>query len=186
MTIKDVLVPKLIFPSREIVGFAQWQYPLTLSPEAESEKKHLDATREERVPLPEKANAALIKDFFGLLDVKRNHYTDQTKDYRKISHGQQVLCSLITRPQVLSLLGVAPAHQGKGAGSALIKRGLDDADANNARAYVEASPYGLPVYKKRGWKEIDRVIMDMSKYGGQGLAAEVLMMREPGGVIAAE
>ena len=70
--------------------------------------------------------------------------------------------------------------QGKGIGSMLIRRGLDDADKDNAKTYIEASPAGLPLYVKLGWQEIDRVIVDVDKIDGKGKATEVCLMREPG------
>lgn len=63
----------------------------------------------------------------------------------------------------------------------LIREGLAAADHDNARSYIEASPAGLGLYKRHGWKEVDRIQIDMTPHGGPGMATEVCLIREPGG-----
>ena len=43
----------------------------------------------------------------------------------------------------------------------LLKPGLADADKAGAQVYIEASPAGLPVYLKYGWKPVDEIQIDM-------------------------
>lgn len=63
----------------------------------------------------------------------------------------------------------------------LIRPGLEAADKAGARAYIEASPSGLPLYVRHGWeKEVDELTIDMTPYGGQGIAHNPCLMREPG------
>lgn len=63
----------------------------------------------------------------------------------------------------------------------LIGEGLADADRNNARTYIEASPAGYDLYLRHGWKQVDEIVIDVGKYGGHGVATEKLLLREPGG-----
>ena len=63
----------------------------------------------------------------------------------------------------------------------LIADGLADADRDNARTYIEASPAGFQLYLRHGWKQVDAIVIDTAKYGGRGVATEKLLLREPGG-----
>lgn len=36
---------------------------------------------------------------------------------------------------------------------------------------------GLPLYKRHGWEEVDEILVDMRKYGGEEVASEVLLVR---------
>ena len=83
-------------------------------------------------------------------------------------------------PIVVRFLAVHPDHQGKGLASKLLKAGLEDADRAQAQTYIEASPAGLPVYLKYGWKIIDEMTVDMTPYGGHGIESQPFLMREPG------
>lgn len=53
----------------------------------------------------------------------------------------------------LSMLGVDPACQGRGYGSALLKAGLARADADGLPAYLESSnPRNVPLYERFGFE----------------------------------
>ena len=48
----------------------------------------------------------------------------------------------------LPMIGVDPAHQGRGYGSALLRHGLEQCDKDHVAAYLESSnPANLPLYK---------------------------------------
>ncbi len=66
----------------------------------------------------------------------------------------------------------------------LIREGLSAADRDKARTYIEASPKGLGLYQKFGWKQIDDIVIDMRPHGGTGMASEKCLMREPGAGLA--
>jgi ribosomal protein S18 acetylase RimI-like enzyme len=58
----------------------------------------------------------------------------------------------------LPLIGVDPAHQGKGLGSALLKHALARCDAEGRAAYLESSNIkNVPLYERHGF-EVLRVI----------------------------
>jgi len=53
----------------------------------------------------------------------------------------------------LQFLGVEPARQGQGLGSALIRPMLERADANGSRCYLETfQPRNVPLYKRHGFE----------------------------------
>lgn len=142
---------------RRIAACAKWVYPYTLTAEQKAEKEKLDLTRS----YPEGTNVELYNHFFGIIDAKREKYCDDGKDY------------------FLHVLIVSPHYQRRGLGTMLIEEGLRNADRDNAGAYVEASWKGLELYKRYGWEQIDRIELDMTPHGGDGIAIEELLIREP-------
>ena len=58
----------------------------------------------------------------------------------------------------LSLIGVDPAHQGKGHGAALLNHALRQCDRDGALAYLESSnPRNIPLYERHGFKAIGEI-----------------------------
>jgi GNAT superfamily N-acetyltransferase len=58
----------------------------------------------------------------------------------------------------LPLIGVDPAHQGKGIGSALLRHNLNVCDGQNVSVYLEAtSPRNLPLYERHGFEVIGSI-----------------------------
>jgi ribosomal protein S18 acetylase RimI-like enzyme len=57
----------------------------------------------------------------------------------------------------LEIVAADPKYQGKGAGSQLMRWGLEQADAQGAEAYLEASPEAVPLYRKLGFEEADKI-----------------------------
>lgn len=53
----------------------------------------------------------------------------------------------------LEILATDPKHQGRGAGSMLMRIGTQNADQDGKEAYLEASPEGVSLYKKFGFEE---------------------------------
>ena len=80
---------------------------------------------------------------------------------------------------VLDLLATLPGHQGRGFGSAILKWGMQKADASQSRIFLEATPKGVPVYLKYGWKILEEVTIDFTPFGNTGSETFYLMMRDP-------
>lgn len=77
------------------------------------------------------------------------------------------------------LLQTDPAYQRKGLGKLLLKHGLDLADSEGRKAYIEASEDGHPVYLKLGFRDVDLVKVDLSKWGGKEPGITWVMVRDP-------
>jgi ribosomal protein S18 acetylase RimI-like enzyme len=58
----------------------------------------------------------------------------------------------------LPLIGVDPAHQGNGYGSALMQHALLPCDRDNRPAYLESSsPRNVPLYQRHGFEVLDTI-----------------------------
>ncbi|KAJ5394012.1 uncharacterized protein N7487_011653 [Penicillium crustosum] len=66
----------------------------------------------------------------------------------------------------LKELYVLPNYQRQGLGGLLVEFGVYEADTLGLPAYTEASPEGLGLYLKHGFKEVDRVTVDLEQWGG--------------------
>lgn len=66
----------------------------------------------------------------------------------------------------LKELYVLPNYQRQGLGGLLVAFGVHEADKLGLPAYTEASPEGLGLYLKHGFKEVDRVTVDLEQWGG--------------------
>ena len=60
----------------------------------------------------------------------------------------------------------------------LIKAGLETASRRKSKVYIVASPMGLPLYVRHGWKRVDTIIVDMKKYGGSNVVVEEFLLRD--------
>ena len=58
----------------------------------------------------------------------------------------------------LPLIGVDPAHQGKGIGAALLRHVLNACDSQKVLAYLEAtSPQNVPLYERHGFEALGSI-----------------------------
>ncbi|KAJ6008135.1 hypothetical protein N7540_012111 [Penicillium herquei] len=94
-------------------------------------------------------------------------------------YGQARKKYLDERDIVLDFLATLPSHRGKGLGSALLEWGIEKADALQARIYLEATPEGVALYTRYGWKPIEDFKLDLKLYGVEGEDIFSVMIREP-------
>ena len=76
---------------------------------------------------------------------------------------------------MLDYLAVHPESKGKGIATALVKSGMRKAEEMGIPICMLAFKAGKGVYEKLGFKVIDSVIQDDSKWGGPGEYAVYLM-----------
>ena len=61
-------------------------------------------------------------------------------------------------PWHLPLIGVEPAHWGKGIGSALLRHALHACESQKVLAYLEAtSPQNVPLYERHGFEALGSI-----------------------------
>jgi len=113
-------------------------------------------------PWPKGADVSLAKHFFGEL-FARQHRIMGGKEY-----------------WYLECIATVPEWQGKGAAGKLIRWGLQKADEGSLEAYLEASPDGKPIYEHFGFKEEERLVVDLEgkdSVNGEREFVEVMMVR---------
>ncbi|KAK4129147.1 N-acetyltransferase-like protein [Parathielavia appendiculata] len=118
----------------EIVAFARWLLQREPRTEAGWKAKEFNATTE---TWGEGCDVAVVNAFIG----------EMTRIQRDHAQGEAAL--------YLSLLACSPTRQRLGAGSALLKWGVDLADSLGLPSRVEASPAGYRLYKKFGYEDVD-------------------------------
>ncbi|KAJ4296754.1 hypothetical protein N0V90_006802 [Kalmusia sp. IMI 367209] len=80
----------------------------------------------------------------------------------------------------LDNLATHPEHQRRGAGRILLDWGVRKANEEGWRTYLDATPAGLKVYERIGFKLVKEVTFDRGKWGGEGEDWWGCMVKEPG------
>jgi GNAT superfamily N-acetyltransferase len=94
-----------------------------------------------------------------------------------LAFSEPFCCSFFI--QVYYMLATDPEFGRRGLGSMLLKHVTALADADGKRVYLEATDAGRPLYCKLGCEDIDQITLDLTKWGGEGLAYNWVMMRQP-------
>ncbi|CAG8305065.1 unnamed protein product [Penicillium salamii] len=145
----------------ELVTYSRWQLPASFgqSQVPLSDQGVLSA-KDPVAFAPQPMNNKAFDAFKQILEEGRKRYT--TED-----------------DIVLDLLATLPDYQGQGYGTAMLKWGIEKADAAKSRIYLEATPEGVPVYLKYGWRHLEEVTMSYVDHGGVGEESFYLMIRDP-------
>ncbi|KAJ4423844.1 hypothetical protein N0V82_001428 [Gnomoniopsis sp. IMI 355080] len=72
-----------------------------------------------------------------------------------------------------------PKHQGRGAGTLLLRRCVEDAAKNRLPIYLNASPMGHGMYLKHQFRDVETMVTDFSKWGAKDLQYVFAMIKEP-------
>ncbi|KAK3298101.1 putative GNAT family acetyltransferase [Chaetomium fimeti] len=85
------------------------------------------------------------------------------------------------RPYIYThVIGVAPEHQGKKAGAAIVSFGIDLCNRTGLPMYFEASPTSVNMYEKFGYERLDETIVHKAELLGTEKDVVVpLMVRMP-------
>ncbi|KAI9704370.1 MAG: hypothetical protein M1836_007233 [Candelina mexicana] len=151
----------------KIVGFARWHC-------FERERSEDEWMKEEKREWPPEVNLGAVQEFFGELEAKRRGIMGGKRHYLSVAKGKADDVRT-----VLGVLVVHPAYQRRGAGAKLLEWGLERADTLGIPSYLEASKAGYGLYQKHGYEEVDEVVTDMGKWGGEGVYRHICMIRQP-------
>lgn len=99
-------------------------------------------------------------------------YLRQTIMFNPISCREADLVELV-------LLRTLPEYQRRGAGRMLVQWGCDFADANDLPILLEATPYGVNLYEKCGFRTVAEAHHDLSAFGGPDRYTHRMMFRRP-------
>lgn len=79
----------------------------------------------------------------------------------------------------LNILITHPSHRHRGAGSMLVKWGIDEADQRGIISVLQASEMGLGCYLKQGFEVVKEVFMDLKPFGVDEVEVRRNMIRRP-------
>ncbi|ORY66108.1 acyl-CoA N-acyltransferase [Pseudomassariella vexata] len=77
-----------------------------------------------------------------------------------------------TRCMYIGGITIDPVYQGKGVGSQLIRWGIEQADRNGVFCWVHSSEAGWRMFEKLGFKEVDRLTVDLDAWAVRTPRAE--------------
>ncbi|KAI4221595.1 MAG: hypothetical protein LQ349_007805 [Xanthoria aureola] len=101
------------------------------------------------------------------------HFLDVVQPLRKIHQTRKTI--------VLSDLSVLEGHRHQGAGRLLVKTLIDFADKEGLPCYLESTPKGYNMYKQLGFRDVDKLEMDLGQWKkGLDVYKLALMYRDAG------
>lgn len=139
----------------EVVAYAKWEIYPQGRPDLENLKKPMRQADKE-------------VDQFGLLrEAAHDYFCSRNGEMGKLPHI------------LLALLVTSSQHRQRGAGSLLVRWGIQMSDETRLPCYLQASEQGRRLYAHHGFKDIDTVEFNLSDYGLEGVEIMTEMLREP-------
>lgn len=138
-----------------VVGFAKWSCPRPEGTPAPAPRTEEQVMGRE---WPPGADLELARAFLWGMEKKRREVMGDRRFW------------------FLHILVVRPEYQGRGAGRLMIRWGIDRADAEGLPCYVDSTPVAKAVYKRYGFEEVDRLVIEKADHGGEDLV-ETMMVR---------
>ncbi|KAF1995860.1 hypothetical protein P154DRAFT_525963 [Amniculicola lignicola CBS 123094] len=78
---------------------------------------------------------------------------------------------------MLNSLATHPDHERRGAGSMIVKWGVEKADELNIETYLNSSKIARPLYERHGFVLVEGVEFDRTVWGGEGIDWHGCMVR---------
>ncbi|KAL6716941.1 hypothetical protein ACLMJK_004853 [Lecanora helva] len=161
----------------QIVAFAKW----IIYPEEQGKLVRSNGTSAEdgevkpasvwgnvKTPsIPEGVNEKALGAWNGIITKTRTKIMQNRKHTCDSEDGCSMDCyfaSVARALWVLDIIHTHPSHQGRGAAAQLLKWGTDLADEMRIPCYVESSPLGYPLFKRKGFEKVTEMEIDLSKY----------------------
>ncbi|KAK0128243.1 hypothetical protein ONS95_000220 [Cadophora gregata] len=141
---------KATLPSGRIVGFAKWNFFSTNGPQNPFPTE-----------FPPAGNPEFGKWLFG--------------EFARVMNEKMLGKKYV----YMHVLVVDPEFQRHGIGKRLLEWGLKLVDDEGLETYIDASPEGRGLYEKLGWKTINVLDMDLSKWGGKDERSTAYSMIRP-------
>ena len=81
----------------------------------------------------------------------------------------------------LCMLSVSPETQRRGVGTALLRAGIEETERRGLQIYLDASPQGIGLYEKLGWKRVIKNTINLKDFGGEDIDSTIVgAIRAPG------
>ncbi|MCJ1391101.1 hypothetical protein MMC18_003963 [Xylographa bjoerkii] len=160
--------------SGAVVGYARWILPDTGTGAA--------VVRNSENLWPEARVAAVSKELeqeaelnFAEADWSYDHSLDDLD-----APIMEMKNRLMARKEYLLLdhLAVLPDYRGQGIATMLVESGIREAEKIGLDVFVLGMKAGLGVYQRVGFKLLDKIIQDDSKYGGKGEHGAYFLVKE--------
>lgn len=162
----------------EVLAYAKWEM-------YEHGRPDLKKLRE-----PMKKEDMDVDDFGLLRKAAHEYFCRRNREAGKKGHLRKSLDSTVqllgseSTPKltyvctVLALIVTAEQHRRRGAGSLLVKWGIEMSEKTSLPCYLQASEQGRRLYLHHGFHELDTVEFDLSRYGLKGVEKMTEMRRE--------
>ena len=169
---------KVVDPSNEteVIAYAKWEVYPNGRPDLAKLRQPMDPADKEVDQFGDLREAA--HDYF----CKRNGEMGKRPHIRKFNflwyrESDNGKIAAVDNATVLALLVTSTQHRKRGAGSLLVKWGIEKSEETGLLAYVQASEQGRRLYSHYGFEDLDTVEFDLSKYGLEGVEVMTEMSR---------